>query len=169
MQTIEEYKAYTQKLEGEVGKWHHAYDALMIERNQLVSQIKELERQLNQKENQDANRNNNDGHQEYCKQNFTRGGVKTELEIALAKKCLRLHEKLVEVNNQRNEFLEGLYTAFLRIEKAGGEALKGKRLADMEANRTAALKRAQKLENELKELINDGTGESKDCGGNGEA
>lgn len=97
------------------------------------------------------------------------GGVKTELEIALAKKCLRLHEKLVEVNNQRNEFLEGLYTAFLRIEKAGGEALKGKRLADMEANRTAALKRAQKLENELKELINDGTGESKDCGGNGEA
>lgn len=76
MQTIEEYKAYTQQLEGEVGKWHHAYDALMVERNQLVSQIKELERQLNQKENQDANRNNNDGHQEYCKQNFTRGGGK---------------------------------------------------------------------------------------------
>ena len=46
MQTIEEYKAYTQQLEGEVGKWHHAYDALVIERNQLVSRIKELERQL---------------------------------------------------------------------------------------------------------------------------
>lgn len=43
MQTIEEYKAYTQQLEGEVGKWHHAYDALVIERNQLVSRIKELE------------------------------------------------------------------------------------------------------------------------------
>ena len=28
MQTIEEYKAYTKQLEGEVGKWHHAYDAL---------------------------------------------------------------------------------------------------------------------------------------------
>lgn len=97
------------------------------------------------------------------------GGVKTELEIALAKKCLRLHEKLVEVNNQRNEFLEGLYTAFLKIEKAGGEALNRKRLADMEANRTAALKRAQKLENELKELINDGTGESKEGRGTGEA
>lgn len=26
MQTIEEYKAYTMQLEGEVGKWHHAYD-----------------------------------------------------------------------------------------------------------------------------------------------
>lgn len=74
MQTIEEYKAYTKQLEGEVGKWHHAYDALMVERNQLVNRIKELENKLNQKENQDANRNNNDGHQEYCKQNFTRGG-----------------------------------------------------------------------------------------------
>lgn len=26
MQTIEEYKAYTKQLEGEVGKWHHAYN-----------------------------------------------------------------------------------------------------------------------------------------------
>ena len=46
MQTIEEYKAYTKQLEADVGKWHHAYDALMVERNQLVSRIKELERQL---------------------------------------------------------------------------------------------------------------------------
>lgn len=46
MQTIEEYKAYTQQLEGEVGKWHHAYEALVIERNQLVKRIKELENQL---------------------------------------------------------------------------------------------------------------------------
>ena len=73
MQTIEEYKAYTQQLEGEVGKWHHAYDALVIERNQLVNRIKELENQLKQKD-QDAHRNNNDGHQEDCKRNFTRGG-----------------------------------------------------------------------------------------------
>lgn len=43
MQTIEEYKTYTKQLEGEVGKWHNAYDALVIERNQLVSRIKELE------------------------------------------------------------------------------------------------------------------------------
>lgn len=46
MQTIEEYKAYTKQLEGDVGKWHHAYDNLMIERNQLVNRIKELENQL---------------------------------------------------------------------------------------------------------------------------
>ena len=50
MQTIEEYKAYTKQLEGEVGKWHHAYDALMVERNQLVNRIKELEKQLKKEE-----------------------------------------------------------------------------------------------------------------------
>lgn len=46
MQTIEEYKAYTKQLEGDVGKWHNAYEALMVERNQLVKRIKELENQL---------------------------------------------------------------------------------------------------------------------------
>jgi hypothetical protein len=39
MQTIEEYKAYTRQLENEVGKWHHAYDALMVERNQMASTL----------------------------------------------------------------------------------------------------------------------------------
>ena len=39
MQTIEEYKEYTKQLEGEVGKWHNAYDALMIERNQMAKTI----------------------------------------------------------------------------------------------------------------------------------
>lgn len=43
MQTIEEYKEYTAQLEGEVGKWHNAYDALMVERNLLVNRIRELE------------------------------------------------------------------------------------------------------------------------------
>lgn len=40
---IEEYKAYTRQLENEVGKWHHAYDALMVERNKLVNRIREVE------------------------------------------------------------------------------------------------------------------------------
>lgn len=39
MQTIEEYKEYTRQLEGEVGKWHNAYDALMIERNQIAKTL----------------------------------------------------------------------------------------------------------------------------------
>lgn len=50
MQTIEEYKAYTRQLENDVGKWHHAYDALMVERNQLVNRIMELERKIKQQE-----------------------------------------------------------------------------------------------------------------------
>jgi hypothetical protein len=50
MQTIEEYKAYTRQLENEVGKWHHAYDALMVERNQLVNRLMELEHKNKQQE-----------------------------------------------------------------------------------------------------------------------
>lgn len=44
MQTIEEYKEYTKQLEGEVGKWHNAYDALMVERNALVSKLLQYEK-----------------------------------------------------------------------------------------------------------------------------
>ena len=46
MQTIEEYKKYTKQLEEEVGQWHHAYDALLVEKNQLVSRITELEKSI---------------------------------------------------------------------------------------------------------------------------
>jgi hypothetical protein len=42
MQTIEEYKAYTKQLEGEVGKWYNAYKALMAERNALVKELLKL-------------------------------------------------------------------------------------------------------------------------------
>lgn len=55
MQTIEEYKAYARQLEGEVGKWHHAYDALMIERNQLVNHLKSTEKFL-EAEREECNR-----------------------------------------------------------------------------------------------------------------
>ena len=34
---IDEYKAYTRQMENDVGKWHHAYDALMVERNTRFS------------------------------------------------------------------------------------------------------------------------------------
>ena len=50
MQTIEEYKAYTQQLEGEVSKWHHAYDALVVERNALVRKILETEKSVEVKD-----------------------------------------------------------------------------------------------------------------------
>ncbi len=44
MQTIGEYKEYTLQLEGEVGKWHHAYDALVVERNALVNRLLKYEK-----------------------------------------------------------------------------------------------------------------------------
>lgn len=47
MQTIAEYQQYTVQLEKEVGRWHNAYDALMIERNQLVNRLMELEQEIN--------------------------------------------------------------------------------------------------------------------------
>jgi predicted RNase H-like nuclease (RuvC/YqgF family) len=43
MQTTEEMKAYIKQLEGEVSKWHHAYDNLMIERTELAAKVMNLE------------------------------------------------------------------------------------------------------------------------------
>lgn len=161
MQTIEEYKAYTKQLEGEVNTWRDAYNAIVIERNQLLKQLKKGEN--------DVHKPDNEGRGSDCEQSRNGGGQRTELEVALAKKCLRLHEQLVKVNNQRNEFLEGLYTAFLRIEKAGGEALKAKRLADLTANEKSSEKRTKELKEQLKGIIGNGTGESKQGSGAGEA
>ena len=56
---IDEYKAYTRQLENDVGKWHHAYDALMVERNQLVNRIRELESEKKKLENEQKQQKNN--------------------------------------------------------------------------------------------------------------
>ena len=161
MQTIEEYKEYTRQLEGEVKTWRDAYNAIVIERNQLLKQLRKGEN--------DVHKPDNEGRGSDCEQSRNGGGQRTELEVALAKKCLHLSEKLAEVNNQRNSFLEGLYSALLKIEKAGGEHLKAKRLAYLTANEKASEKRTKELQEQLKGIIGNGTGESKDSGGNGEA
>lgn len=54
MKTIEVH-AYICQLEGDVGKWHHAYDALMVERNQLVNKMKSTEKFL-EAEREECNR-----------------------------------------------------------------------------------------------------------------
>lgn len=46
MQTIEEYKEYTRQLEGEVKKWHDAYDASEEVNQQLAKQINTLQRDI---------------------------------------------------------------------------------------------------------------------------
>ena len=44
--TEQEKDKLINRLQDEVGKWHHAYDALMIERNQFVSKQVELEKSI---------------------------------------------------------------------------------------------------------------------------
>lgn len=46
----QEKDKFIKQLQDEVGKWHHAYDALLIERNQLASRITELERKCEMQE-----------------------------------------------------------------------------------------------------------------------
>ncbi len=46
MQTIEEYQHYTRQLEGEVKKWHDAYDASEEVNRQLAKQINPLQRDI---------------------------------------------------------------------------------------------------------------------------
>ena len=46
MQTIEEYKAYTQQLEGEVKKWHDAFDASEQMNRELARENKRLKDEL---------------------------------------------------------------------------------------------------------------------------
>jgi hypothetical protein len=118
---------------------------------------------------ENADKPDNDGHKENCKQSRNGGGQRTELEVALAKKCLHLSEKLGEVNKQRKEFFEGLYSALLRIEKAGGADLKAKRLADLTANAKASEKQTEKLNEELKGIIGNGESENRQGSGAGEA
>ena len=44
--TEQEKNQLINQLQDEVGKWHNAYDALLVERNQLVSKQVELEKSI---------------------------------------------------------------------------------------------------------------------------
>ena len=46
--TEQEKNQLINQLQDEVGKWHHAYDALLVERNQLVSKQVELEKSISE-------------------------------------------------------------------------------------------------------------------------
>ena len=89
------------------------------------------------------------------------GGKNSDLEIALAKKCLKLYERLGQINNERNEFFEAIYSATIKFEKATKGTLKHKRAADLASGSKAHFATAVKLDNELKKILN-GTGENQD-------
>lgn len=85
------------------------------------------------------------------------GGNHSEIEVALAKKCLKLYDRLGEINNERNEYFEAIYSATLKFDKATYGALKRKRASELAAMSKAAFSNAVKLDNELKG-INDELG-----------
>lgn len=44
--TEREKDAYIEQLRGEVSKWHHAYDALLVERNALAHELHTIKKTL---------------------------------------------------------------------------------------------------------------------------
>ena len=46
MQTIEEYQRYTRQLEGEVKKWHDAFDASEVMNRELTAENKRLKEKI---------------------------------------------------------------------------------------------------------------------------
>lgn len=93
--------------------------------------------------------------------NLQGGGGNSELELALAKKCLNLYEKLAIINNERTTLFEALYSIRIKIDKAAGDSLKNKRIHDLQAQSKADFAHGTKLNNELKEIIN-GSSENQD-------
>lgn len=85
-----------------------------------------------------------------------RGGGNSELEVALAKKCLALYDRLGEINNERNEYFEAIYSATVKFEKATKGALMHKRAADLASDSKAHFATAVKLDTELKKLATEG-------------
>lgn len=60
------------------------------------------------------------------------GGNYSELEVTLAKKCLKVTENLGRINNERNEMFECLYGIGIKLSKASfAGALAEKRKADL--------------------------------------
>ena len=86
-------------------------------------------------------------------ENLQGGGSHSELEVALAKKCLSLYDRLGQINNERDEYFEAIYSATIKFEKATKGTLKHKRAADLARDSKAHFAAAVKLDNELKGLF----------------
>ena len=72
MQTIEEYKAYAKQLESEVKTWKDAYNAIVIERNELLKQ--------NRKGVNNVHKPDNEGRENDCEQSRNGGGSARSLK-----------------------------------------------------------------------------------------
>ena len=84
--------------------------------------------------------------------NLRMGGGNPPRELALAKKCLALYDRLGQINNERNEYFEAIYSATIKFEKATKGRLKLKRATILERDKNANIAAAVKLGGELKEM-----------------
>lgn len=85
--------------------------------------------------------------------NLRTGGGNTPLELALAKKCLALYDRLGQISIERNEYFEAIYSATIKFEKATKGTLLHKRAADLARDSKAHFAAAEKLDSELKGLF----------------
>ena len=98
------------------------------------------------------------------------GGNYTSLEIELAKMAYRYRYKIAEMAESKALMFDSLFSAYSAMQNSPfGADLLHRRAATLASQSKAHFTQAVKLDTQLKELINDGTGESKDRGGNGEA
>ena len=78
--------------------------------------------------------------------------------------------KIAEMAESKALMFDALFSAYCALQNSlFGADLLHRRAATLERQSRAHFKQAVKLDGQLKELINDGNGESKDSGGNGEA
>ena len=97
------------------------------------------------------------------------GGNYTPLEIELAKMAYRYRFKIAEMAETKSLMFDSLFSAYSAMQNSPfGADLLHRRAATLASQSKAHFKQAVKLDGELKELIN-GTIESKDSGGDGEA
>lgn len=87
-------------------------------------------------------------------QNLRVGGDgNSELEVALAKKCLALYDRLDEINNERVEYFEAIYSATVKFERATKGKLMHKMAADIAMDSKSHFATAVKPDTELKGLF----------------
>lgn len=80
------------------------------------------------------------------------GGGNSDLEVALARKCLGLYRILGKVNQERTDYFEAIYSASVSFAKATKGAIERKRAADLARDSRTHFKAAVRLDGELKEL-----------------
>lgn len=96
----------------------------------------------------------------------TQGGGSnyTPLEIELAKMVVRYRQTIGRLADEKARMFDNLYKVYNAVHSTEFSAdLMHKHAAVLAGNSKALIAEAVKLDNQLKELINDGTGESKDC------